>query len=79
MLLYPIVLHVHVSDMWIRQLHESLKYKVSSACNFLHLMDQHITADHSNIFWHKKVSLKFNLFAWRLLRNHLPTTDNFIK
>jgi len=31
------------------------------------------------IFGHKKVPLKVNIFVWRLLRNHLPTTDNLIR
>lgn len=41
-------------------------------------MDQHIIVDRSNIFWHKEVPLKANIFAWRLLRNRLPTTYNLI-
>jgi len=29
--------------------------------------------------WNKEVPLKISLFAWCLLRNRLPTTDNLIK
>lgn len=42
-------------------------------------MDQHITVDHSNIFWHKEVPLKVNIFALCLWSNRLPTTNNLIK
>lgn len=79
MLLYPIVLHANVSDICICQLHESSKYKLSSAYTYLFSMDQYITIDHSNIFWHEKVLLKVNIFSWRLLRNCLPITYNLIK
>jgi len=42
-------------------------------------MDQNNNIDHSIIFWHTKISLKVNLFSWRLLCNCLPTTYNLIK
>jgi len=29
--------------------------------------------------WHKQVSLKVSIFAWRLLRNRLPTKDNLVR
>jgi len=46
MLLYHIVLHVNVSARGIYKLHESSKYNVSSAYNYLLSMDQHIIVDH---------------------------------
>jgi hypothetical protein len=31
-----------------------------------------------NDVWHKSVPLKVSIFAWRLLRNRLPTKDNLL-
>jgi len=35
--------------------------------------------DITNIVWNKFASLKVSLFAWRLLRNHIPSKDNWIQ
>jgi hypothetical protein len=78
-LLLPIVLQTAVNDRWILQLHASTKYNISSAYNFLTWRDQPLNNDHTSIIWLKEVPLKVNIFAWRLLRNRLPTTDNLIK
>jgi hypothetical protein len=78
-LLSSVVLQVHVIDRWIWQLHASSKYNVSSVYNYLTSTDQSLINDHSTVFWHKKVPLKVNIFAWRLLRNPLPATDNLIR
>jgi len=29
--------------------------------------------------WHKQVPLKINVFAWRFIRNRLPTKDNLVR
>lgn len=70
---------MNVSGRRTRKLHVSSKYKVFSAYNYLLSTDQPINVDHSNNFWHKKVHLKVNLFAWPLLRNRIPTTYNLNK
>ena len=41
--------------------------------------NNNLAADHITEIWNKEVSLKVSLFAWRLLRNRLPTTDNLVK
>ncbi|RHN69534.1 putative reverse transcriptase zinc-binding domain-containing protein [Medicago truncatula] len=38
-----------------------------------------VAADHSNAIWNNEVPLNVSLFAWRLLRNRLPTTNNLIR
>ena len=38
-----------------------------------------LSAIHTSEIWNKEVPLKISLFAWRLLRDRLPTTDNLIK
>jgi len=30
----------------------------------------------ADLIWHKQVSLKVSIFAWRLLRGRLPTKSN---
>ncbi|RHN80487.1 putative reverse transcriptase zinc-binding domain-containing protein [Medicago truncatula] len=42
-------------------------------------MDQPKNGDHLHIFWHKEVPLKANLFAWHLLHNRIPPTNNLIR
>jgi len=32
----------------------------------------------SDLIWHKQVSLKVSILAWRLLRNRLPTKDHLV-
>jgi len=68
-----------VNDKWTWQLHVSSRYNVASVCNFLTTRYQTFNNDHTSIIWHKEVPLKINIFAWRLLRYRLPTTDNLIR
>lgn len=77
-LLHPIVLQENVNDNSLWKLHVSKNYNVSSVYNFLLSVDQIITVDDYNFIWRKKVSLNVSIFVWRLLRNDIPTTDNFI-
>ncbi|MCI37834.1 glutamate-gated kainate-type ion channel receptor subunit GluR5, partial [Trifolium medium] len=34
--------------------------------------------DAENLIWHSQVSLKVFVFAWRLLRDRLPTKSNLV-
>jgi len=38
-----------------------------------------LVATHTKEIWNKEVPLKISLFAWRLLSDRLPTTDNLIE
>jgi hypothetical protein len=33
----------------------------------------------NNLIWHNQVPLKVSIFAWRLLRNRLPTKLNLVR
>jgi len=61
-------------------LHASNSYKVTSAYNhLLTFTSNNLAVTHMTEIWNKEVPLKISIFAWRLLRNRLPTTDNLIK
>jgi len=56
------------------------KYNVTSAYNhLLSTVNNNVVAAHATEFWNKEVPLKVSLFAWRLFRNWLTTTDNLTK
>jgi len=55
------------------------KYNVTSAYNYLPLVDHTNIAGYANIICHKEVSLKVSLFAWRVFHNRIPTTNNVIR
>jgi len=75
-----IILQPTHSDRWIWHLHASNKYNVTSAYNhLLSSTNNNLAADHITEIWNKEVPLKFSLFAWRLMHNRLPTTDNLVK
>ena len=70
-----IILQLTHSDRWIWNLHASNKYNVTSAYNhLLSSTNNNLAADHITEIWNKEVPLKVSLFAWRLMRNRLPTT-----
>lgn len=68
MLLLPFVLQSAVNGRWIWQFHATLRYKVSSAYNYLTSRDRPLNNDHTTIIWYKEVPLKVSIFVWRLLR-----------
>ncbi|RHN79618.1 putative reverse transcriptase zinc-binding domain-containing protein [Medicago truncatula] len=79
-ILTNIVLQPNHYDRWIWHLHASNNYNVTSAYNhLLTLISNNLSATHTSEIWNKEVPLKISLFAWRLLRDRLPTTDNLIK
>jgi len=79
-ILSNIVLQPTHSDRWIWHLHASNSYKVTSAYNhLLTFTSNNLAVTHMIKIWNKEVPLKISLYAWRLLRNRLPTTDNLIK
>jgi len=41
--------------------------------------DNSSQVDNNVSIWNKEVPLKVRLFAWRFLRNRLPTTDSLIR
>jgi hypothetical protein len=77
-LLHDIVLQDHLSDRWRWLLDPVNGYSVKGTYNFLTTGDESIARGLFNDVWHKSVPLKVSIFAWRLLRNCLPTKDNLL-
>jgi len=42
-------------------------------------MEPTVRVKHNDIILNKIVSLKVSLFAWRSLRNQIPTKDNLVR
>jgi len=81
LLLWNVSLQVDRVDRRLWRLETSSIYTVRSACNFLTItapVDAAVSVPVSS-FWHKEIPLKVVLFAWRLLRDRLPTKDNLYR
>ncbi|GAU22961.1 hypothetical protein TSUD_247050 [Trifolium subterraneum] len=75
-LLHDFILQAQLSDTWIWRLDPVSGYSVRGAYQLLtsHPSDpQDAVLD---LIWHKQVPLKVSIFAWRLLRDRLPTKTN---
>lgn len=79
LLLQNVSLQVDRIDRWIWQLDTSAIYTVRSAYNYLNIESPIDTVVPVHSLWHKDVSLKVVLFAWRLFRDRLPTKDNLLR
>lgn len=78
-ILTNIILHSIIPNRWLWLLHSSKKYNLTSAYNYMMSSVNVFATEHSNAIWNKEVPLKVSLVAWRLLRNCLPTTNNWIQ
>jgi len=66
-------------DRWRWLLDPVLGYTVKGAYHLLTSVDEPLARGLFDHVWHKHVPLKVSLFAWRLLRNRLPTQDNLVR
>lgn len=75
-LLHEVSLQATSSDMWQWHLDPTRGYSVHDVYDML-ASKQHASV-HSNmeLIWHNQVPLKVSIFAWRLLRDILPTKSN---
>jgi len=79
LLLQNLTLQVDKEDSWHWNLESSNAYTVQSAYKSM-TQHQHIdTTVSTKVLWHKDISLKVVLFAWRLFRDQLPTKDNLYR
>jgi hypothetical protein len=74
-----VVLQVDVSNRWIWKLHSSHRYMVKSAYNYLTSSDVAIDDRCNHVLWLKQISLKVNIFIWRLFMNRLATKMNLFR
>ena len=78
-LLHDIVLQERSINRWDVVTDPSHGYIVKGAYHILTSVEEHPVRGLFDDVWHKNVPLKVVLFAWRLLRNRLPTKDNLVR
>ncbi|GAU16239.1 hypothetical protein TSUD_298710 [Trifolium subterraneum] len=75
-LLLDFILQAHTSDQWVWRHDTFGGYTVKGAYQTL-TSHSGVTLDSAaDLIWHKQVPLKVSIFAWRLLRDRLPTKTN---
>ncbi|XP_024630905.2 uncharacterized protein [Medicago truncatula] len=77
-LLLDVSLNPIVSDSWVWLPDPSGGYTVRGAYSLLISQVPSVAVDDLDLVWHKQVPLKVSVFAWRLLRDRLPTRTNLI-
>jgi hypothetical protein len=75
-LLSDISLQHNSTDRWVWRLDPLNGYSVRGVYQMLTSQPVQTSEVLSDLIWHKQVPLKVSIFAWRLLRNRLPTKDN---
>jgi hypothetical protein len=62
----------------LKQLDPDARYFVRGAYQLLTFQDSFTLGEAEDLVWHKQVPLKIYIFAWRLLRDRLPTKSNLV-
>ena len=75
-MLHNIVLQGHIHDMWRWILDPVDGYSVKGT--YQYPVDASSERGLFDAVWQKQVPSKVSVFAWRLLRNRLPTKDNLV-
>ena len=80
-LLHDVVLQDNTIDRWRWSLDPIHDYSVKGVYTYLSTADvlEDLGVSVFEGVWQKQVPLKVSVFAWRLLRNRLPTKDNLIR
>ncbi|XP_024634718.1 uncharacterized protein [Medicago truncatula] len=68
-----------VSDRWVWLPDPLVGYSVRGSYHMLTSSDVPLRDPASSLIWHSQVPLKVSLFAWRLLRDRLPTKANLVQ
>ena len=76
--LFDVSLHVNVSDQWLWIPNPAEGFSVQGAYYVLTSKDLPQVDSTAEMIWHRQVPLKVLVFAWRLLRDRLPTKANLI-
>lgn len=77
-LLSNVLLQAHSLDQWLWQPDPDGGYSVRGAYQLLTVTDNNNFGAEIALVWHKQVPTKVSIFAWRLLRDRLPTKDNLV-
>ena len=78
-LMRNVILQDHIHDRWWWLLDPIDGYSVKGTYHYLTATDVPLERDLFDTVWQKQVPLKVSVFAWRLLRNRLPTKDNLLR
>jgi len=78
-LLHDVVLQDHILDRWRWLLDPIHGYSVKGTYSYLTAPSFTPERGLSVDLWKKQVPLKVSVFAWRLLRNQIPTKDNLFR
>lgn len=78
-LLADVSLQDFVSDRWVWLPDPIEGYTVRGSYHLLTTKDVPPRDSAASLIWHHQVPLKVSLFAWRLLRDRLPTKDNLVR
>jgi len=78
-LLHNVVLQDQTFDRWRWLLDLIHGYSVKGTYTYLTTSDVHSERGRFEDVWQKQFSLKVSVFAWRLLRNRIPTKDNLFR
>lgn len=65
-------------DKWQWRFDPALGYYVRDAYQLLTSQDSVTLGAAEDLLWHRQVPLKVSIFAWRLLRDRLPTKTNLV-
>jgi hypothetical protein len=77
-LLHDLFLQAQCSNIWQWQHDPNSGFSVRGAYKLL-TSQRYVTLDAAEeLIWHKQVPLKVSIFAWRLLRDRLPTKTNLV-
>ncbi|WJX93598.1 hypothetical protein P8452_75105 [Trifolium repens] len=77
-LLLPFTMQAQSPDVWRWQPDPDAGYSVRGAYQLLTSQDSFTLGEADDLVWHKEVPLKVSIFAWRLLRDKLPTKSNLV-
>jgi hypothetical protein len=77
-LLCSVSLQRDVTDYWRWELDPAEGYTVRGAYHLLAAQDTSLVDNTTELIWHKQVPLEVSVFAWRLLRDRLPTRSNLL-
>ncbi|KAK2382749.1 hypothetical protein QL285_070265 [Trifolium repens] len=77
-LLLPFTVQDDTPDLWKWQPDPDTGYSVRGAYQLLTSQDPAPLGTAEDLVWHRQVPLKVSIFAWRLLRDRLPTKSNLV-
>jgi hypothetical protein len=77
-LLLSVTLQVESPNRWQWLPGPDVGYSVHDAYQILTSQDSVILGEAEDLLWHRQVPLKVSIFAWRLLRDRLPTKSNLV-